>query len=220
MDGPNLPRHVLQRIERRWAAVLSQQAALRPARELSVSQKRSSIAQGAGPNERPLGIEPASGPVASKIAHEPVVASWNAARANTTSAARMLQRAFVPGKEDVMNQWSNEKFCDVANLILGVALFFSPWIFEFAAGPQTDNAWVSGIAIGILSIAALAAFAVWEEWLNLVAGLWVIVSPWVLKFQGTTAMTVHVVIGILVAALAAIELWLRYQNPPRLTARR
>jgi hypothetical protein len=119
-----------------------------------------------------------------------------------------------------MNEWSNAKFCDAANLILGAALFFSPWLFGFAAGPQSENAWTTGIVIGILSIAALAAFAVWEEWLNLIAGLWAIVSPWVLGFQGTTAMTVHVVIGILVAALAAIELWIMNQNPPRLTAGR
>jgi cytochrome b561 len=59
---------------------------------------------------------------------------------------------------------------------------------------------------------------VWEEWLNLIAGLWAIVSPWVLGFQGTPAVTVHVVIGIIVAVLAAVELWLRYRNPPRLTA--
>jgi hypothetical protein len=30
-------------------------------------------------------------------------------------------------------------------------------------------------------------------------------------------MTVHVVIGIIVAALAATELWLLNRNPPRLT---
>ena len=32
MDEPNLPRHVLERAERRWATVLSRQAAQRPAR--------------------------------------------------------------------------------------------------------------------------------------------------------------------------------------------
>ncbi len=117
-----------------------------------------------------------------------------------------------------MKEWSNEKFCDVANLILGAILFASPWIFGFASGAPSQNAWVSGIVIAVLSIAALAAFAVWEEWLNLVVGLWVIASPWILKFEGTTAMTAHVVIGIIVAALAAIELWLLNQNPPRLTA--
>jgi hypothetical protein len=98
-----------------------------------------------------------------------------------------------------MNVWSNEKYCDLANLILGAVLIFSPWIFGFAAGGPSQNAWITGIVIAI-------------------AGLWAIVSPWLLGFQGTTAMTVHVVIGILVAALAAAELWMRHQNPPRLTA--
>jgi hypothetical protein len=31
MDEPNLPRHVLERAERRWASILSHQAAKRPA---------------------------------------------------------------------------------------------------------------------------------------------------------------------------------------------
>jgi hypothetical protein len=35
----------------------------------------------------------------------------------------------------------------------------------------------------------------------------VLASPWVLGFQGTTAALVHIVIGILVGALAAIEMW-------------
>ena len=28
--------------------------------------------------------------------------------------------------EDVMENWTNAKWCDVANLILGAVLFFSP----------------------------------------------------------------------------------------------
>jgi hypothetical protein len=116
-----------------------------------------------------------------------------------------------------MENWTNAKLCDVANLALGAILFFSPWIFGFDAGRASQNAYVAGLAIAALAIAALTAFAVWEEWLNLIVGLWTLVSPWVLGFQGTTAMTVHVVIGAAVAILAAIELWIMSQNPPRLT---
>jgi hypothetical protein len=114
-------------------------------------------------------------------------------------------------------EWTNRKLCDVVNLILGIILFLSPWMFGFEAGSASQNAHVSGIVIAVLSIAALAAFTEWEEWLNLVVGLWVLVSPWILGFQGSKAMTVHVVIGAIVAILAAIELWLLHQNPPRLT---
>jgi hypothetical protein len=119
-----------------------------------------------------------------------------------------------------MDNWTNAKFCDVANLILGAILFFSPWMFGFDAGKVSENANIAGLVIAVLAIAALAAFAVWEEWLNLIVGLWVLVSPWVLGFQGTTAMTVHVIIGAAVAILAAVELWLLSQNPPRLTTGR
>src|ERR1700716_1031949 len=98
-----------------------------------------------------------------------------------------------------MENWTNAKLCDVANLILGAVLFVSPWIFAFSAGAVSANANVAGIAIAILAIAALAAFAVWEEWLNLIVGLWVLVSPWVLGFQGTPALRVQVVIAAPVA---------------------
>jgi SPW repeat len=123
--------------------------------------------------------------------------------------------------EGAMENWSNAKLCDVANLILGAFLFFSPWIFGFEAGTTTQNATIAGIVIAVLAIAALAAFAVWEEWLNLIVGLWTLVSPWVLAFQGNhTATTVHVIVGAAVAILAAVELWLMSQNPPRLTTNR
>jgi hypothetical protein len=122
--------------------------------------------------------------------------------------------------EDVMENWTNAKLCDVANLILGAVLFASPWLFKFDAGRASENAYIAGIVIAVLAIAALAAFAVWEEWLNLIVGLWTLVSPWVLGFQGTRAMTVTAIIGAAVAILAAVELWILSQNPPRLTASR
>ena len=117
-----------------------------------------------------------------------------------------------------MDNWTNAKWCDVANLILGAFLFFSPWIFDFDAGTVSRNAYIAGIVIAVLAIGALAAFAVWEEWLNLIVGLGVIVSPWVLGFSATTAAAVHIVVGVLASVLAAIELWFMYQEPPARTS--
>jgi SPW repeat len=112
-----------------------------------------------------------------------------------------------------MNEWSNARLCDVANLILGLFLLVSPWVVGYSGQPM-QNAMISGVVIAGLSIAALAAFAQWEEWLNLLLGLWVLASPWLLGFQGTTAALVHIVVGILVAALAAIEIWLTQRTTP------
>ena len=84
-------------------------------------------------------------------------------------------------------------------------LFFSP-SFSFSAGaPWQTTSPKIGLLVALLSMAALAAFAVWEEWLNLVAGLWLVVSPWLFGFQNSDAMTLHVVIGGIVAALASLE---------------
>jgi hypothetical protein len=110
--------------------------------------------------------------------------------------------------EEVMEKWSRAKLCDVINLALGTVLFFSPWLFNLPAGAPRQTASIIGIFIAVLSIAALAAYAVWEEWLTLIAALWLIAAPWLLGFQDSDAMSVDVVIGTAVAALAASKLWL------------
>ena len=78
-----------------------------------------------------------------------------------------------------------------------------------------QTASIVGIIIAVLSIAALAAFAVWEEWLNLMAGLSLMVSPWLLGFQDSQAMTIDVAIGMSVAVLAAFEAWYLYEASQR-----
>ncbi|HTV38290.1 MAG TPA: SPW repeat protein [Xanthobacteraceae bacterium] len=112
-----------------------------------------------------------------------------------------------------MDDWCSVRLCDVVNLALGGMLFFSPWLFGLPTGAQWQTASIVGIVIAVLSIAALAAFAVWEEWLNLLAGLILIVSPWLLGFQDSQAMTIDVAIGVVVATLAAVEAWLCRMEP-------
>ncbi len=119
-----------------------------------------------------------------------------------------------------MDDWSSIRLCDVVNLILGGLLFFSPWLFGLSTGTPWQTTSVVGIIIAVLSIAALAAFAVWEEWLNLLSGLGLVVSPWLLGFQDSGAMTIDVVIGIIVAVLAAFEVWLTRADEPRIPASR
>src|SRR6476620_11653139 len=100
-----------------------------------------------------------------------------ASQAHAAAASRPAPQS-GGSTEAVMDDWSSAKFGDVANLILGMILFFSPWLFGLSAGAQWQTASVIGIFIAVSSIAALAAFAVWEECVNLGAGLILIVSPW------------------------------------------
>jgi hypothetical protein len=129
--------------------------------------------------------------------------------------------AFAP-KEVVMMEkaWKKEVIADVINLVLAAWLFLSPWIFGIVSESIASwNAWLSGLVIGVLAVAALVAFAEWEEWINLVLGLWVAASPWIVGFSGhSTATRVHVIVGIAVAIVAAVRLWFMHRSPPRVTA--
>jgi hypothetical protein len=113
----------------------------------------------------------------------------------------------------------NQMIGDASNLVLAVWLFFSPWIVGFAGQtPAAWTAWLTAIAIGAFAIAALLAFAEWEEWINLALGLWAMVSPWVVGFSTNQPPTVVMFLtGLVVAAIAAIELWLLHRTPPRIT---
>jgi len=59
-----------------------------------------------------------------------------------------------------------------------------------------------------MAIAALVQFAEWEEWVTLVVGLAVAVSPWVLGFAALhQALAVCVVLGLIVALASAAKIW-------------
>jgi hypothetical protein len=52
------------------------------------------------------------------------------------------------------------------------------WVLGFASDHvAAPNAWVSGIVIGAVATAALAKLAEWEVWINLLLGVWFLVSP-------------------------------------------
>lgn len=112
-----------------------------------------------------------------------------------------------------------ESWADVVNLLLGVWLFLTPWIFGYAGTTTAAwNAWIAGALIAVLGVAALAAFAEWEEWIEVLAGIWVAISPWVLGFSAVTAaMGWHLIVGIVVAVLAGVRLYYARQGTQRIT---
>ena len=93
---------------------------------------------------------------------------------------------------------------DPLNLILGIWLVVSPWALQHQANMQaTSNAVLLGILIALAALVALFKVMAWEEWANVVLGVWLVVSPWVLGFADVTmAMWNAVIVGIVVAALA------------------
>ncbi|HXF44490.1 MAG TPA: SPW repeat protein [Burkholderiaceae bacterium] len=93
---------------------------------------------------------------------------------------------------------------DPVNLVLGAWLIASPWALAHQAETApTSNAVVLGVLIAAAAIWAMFRVMAWQEWANVVFGLWLIASPWILGFTGVTvALYNAVIVGIIVAALA------------------
>jgi SPW repeat len=105
-------------------------------------------------------------------------------------------------------KWRRESVLDVYNLLLAVFLFVTPWLFAYANEDARIDLWASGALIALSSLAALFVFSYWEEWFNILIGLWLIVSPWILGFAHMRAMHYSIAIGAVVVFLATLEIWL------------
>ena len=111
-----------------------------------------------------------------------------------------------------MIKWRNESALDLYNLAAAIFLLASPWLFAHANQTAAIDLRTSGAVIAILSLVAMVAFSIWEEWANLLVGCWLIVSPWLLGFAHTRAMHFSIVAGAVVAFMTMLELWLEYET--------
>lgn len=92
---------------------------------------------------------------------------------------------------------------DPVSVLMGLWLVASPWVLGITGPLQAIGDFVF---IGTM----LVAFAVsemfvpedWEEWSELVMGLWLMASPWILEFNGVARQNA-VICGLVVTALAA-----------------
>jgi len=116
-----------------------------------------------------------------------------------------------------------EAFIDFINLALGGFLILSPWLFGFRSQLGWHTSWMAGSAIAIVAIFSIAdlfdsvsipTMFESEEWINLTIGSWLAICPWILNFNDDAmAMQVHLAVGVVVATIAAVELWIMRHHP-------
>jgi hypothetical protein len=99
-----------------------------------------------------------------------------------------------------------KRWQDWVTLIVGIWLFFSPWILGFYSEMPTAswNFFLVGAAFVVFAGFGLNLLSRWEEWVNLVLGIWMIISPWVLQYSGNTTPRDDAVIGGVIVAVMAI----------------
>ena len=89
----------------------------------------------------------------------------------------MLQR-----EVSVVRPWT--RWQDWVNVVAGIILFISPWYKATSWNSASSwNAWVLGVVIFLVALWALATpGSIVPEVINIILGIWVFISPWVLGF--------------------------------------
>lgn len=91
---------------------------------------------------------------------------------------------------------------------LGIWLVISPWALRFDLDSgATRVAVITGILIILTEMLTLSFFRSWEEWVNAVLGLWLLVASWVVGITTSAAVRNFVIVGLLVLILAIYEIW-------------
>ena len=108
----------------------------------------------------------------------------------------------APAAFSFPKQWQ-----DWSSWALGIWLLLSPWTLFFEYEPAArHNALAVGTLIIVVEVVELSVFRDWEEWINVVLGAWLLISPWALGIASTAAKLNFIVVGALVLALALYEI--------------
>jgi hypothetical protein len=90
------------------------------------------------------------------------------------------------------------------NIIAGVWLIFAPFVLGYANNiPRTNDIWL-GIIVGVLAVirAFTPSRTSWLSWANVVAGIWLIIAPFVLGYANAVPWWNDIILGIIVAGVA------------------
>lgn len=100
------------------------------------------------------------------------------------------------------------KWQDWASFALGLWLAISPWALGYShLQAATANAAFIGLALALGSHFEVSFDESAAEWFNMAAGLWLVLAPFVVGFNGKASVSINcVAVGTLVLVLASSAL--------------
>lgn len=115
-----------------------------------------------------------------------------------------------PNRMSRMGLMEHRRWEDILSMVLGLVIMVSP-MFRFfgdAGGNRTVIGITALVGAAIIVLSGLEQLSLrrWEEFLVFIAGIWMVISPFVLNYAGTLR-TWHIVLGAAVALLALLEIW-------------
>lgn len=102
-------------------------------------------------------------------------------------------------------QFSTRRWQDQLMLLIGLWLIISPMVFGYPSdSTPAINAYIAGLVMAALAAFDLVQTHAWAVAVNVVVGVWVAVSPWLVDTVPDRMMTT----SLLVSGIAAIVLGL------------
>src|SRR5579884_3856539 len=90
------------------------------------------------------------------------------------------------------------------NVLAGIWLIIAPFVLGYVtSAPKTNDIWL-GIIVGILALIRVfsGVKSAWVSGINILAGIWLIIAPFVLGYLNNTPRVNDVILGIIVIAMA------------------
>lgn len=100
------------------------------------------------------------------------------------------------------------KWEDWVGVGLGIWLLISPWVTGYAdVQIASINALVLGVILVLEELLELGVHESAEEWIDMIAGIWLMASPLVLGFAGSLPALLNAeIVGLLTMAFALLSM--------------
>jgi len=96
---------------------------------------------------------------------------------------------------------------DWATLVLGLWSAASPWVLPLSDAIAVQNLVAVGFLVIVGEVYTFYTPRIWEEWINIVLGAWLVVSSWALGISDSRAITNTIIVGLLLIAVGCYEMW-------------
>lgn len=96
---------------------------------------------------------------------------------------------------------------DWLSLAVGVWLFITPIVYEYESQAAMVSAFIVGLALILIETTAITMPSLWEEFVSIVLGVWLMISPVALDFtirRNETETAVFVGMAVIVLSVWAI----------------
>ena len=110
-------------------------------------------------------------------------------------------------KFEGFNLLKHQLWEDGASMIIGLLVVLSPWLSDVTTSAAMMTA-TGFVGVLIVAMAGLETVSLrrWEEVIESLCGVWLIVSPFIFGYGGGLRSW-HIALGVLVVLLALFELW-------------